>query len=68
MLLLDAAVVWHPRLYGLGMFATGATVGPGAVLVATVWAVFTMASDEGRFSDVLSICVFIQLSIHFRGH
>ena len=50
------------------MFATSATVGPAAVLVATVWAVFATASDEGMFSEVLSICVFIQLPKLFRGH
>ena len=67
MLLLDAAVVWH--LVWLRMFATSATVGPAAVvLVATVWAVLTTASDEGMFSEVLSISVFIQLPKLFIGH
>ena len=57
---------------------------PGEVLVAAVWfvvayiAVFATASvgvrllighiDMSGMSEVLSICVFIQLSKHFRGH
>ena len=66
LVLFDAeAIVCHPRLYGLGMLAAGTTVCPGEVLVAAVWFVVAYIAV---FATALSICVFIQLSKHFRGH
>ena len=66
------------------MLAADTTVCPVEVLVAAVWfvvayiAVFATALVRGRLlighidmsgkSEVLSICVFNQLSKHFRGH